>query len=334
MKQKKQVQQTIGVSAVLVALLFLLPLLMVKPFQEELFGMEPEDDTPFVSGEQDGERLLRVLNGDTVEEMDLGNYLVGVVRAEMPASFQPEALKAQAVAARTYTLYKLHNGGNHGETADICTSPACCQAYISEERARENWGRNADQNEKKIEEAVKSTDGQILSYGGQPILAVFHASSAGQTRAAGDVWMNDVPYLQSVSSPEPGDRIPNYHSRKEFTAEEFRTKILAAKPQADLSGPISGWLKNPMTDQAGSVETVSVGGISVKGSTLREILGLRSACFTWEAQGDKLVFFVTGHGHGVGMSQYGADQMAEDGRDYREILAHYYPGTTLQELHP
>ena len=334
MKQKKQVRQSITVSLVLIALLFLLPLGLLKPFRAELFGTEPEDDTPFVSGVLDGDRPLRVLNGDAVEEMDLGTYLVGVVRAEMPASFQPEALKAQAVAARTYTLYKMQNGGNHGDTADICTDFACCQAYISEERARENWGRDADRNEKKIEEAVRATDGQILTYGGQPILAVFHASSAGTTRAAGDVWLNDVPYLQAVSSPEPGDRIPNYHSRKEFTAEEFRGKLLAAKPQAKLEGPVGGWLKNAVADEAGSVETVEVGGVTLKGSTLREILGLRSACFTWEAQGEKLVFFVTGHGHGVGMSQYGADQMAEEGQDYRSILLHYYPGAVLQELTP
>ena len=140
--------------------------------------------------------------------------------------------------------------------------------------------------------------------------------------------------MQAVSSPEPGDRIPNYHSRKEFTAEEFREKLLAAKPQAKLEGPVSGWLKNDVTDEVGSVETIEVGGVTLKGSTLREILGLRSACFTWEAQGEKMVFFVTGHGHGVGMSQYGADRMAEEGQDYRSILLHYYPGAVLQELTP
>ena len=165
---------------------------------------------------------------------------------------------------------------------------------------------------------------------GVPILAVFHSCSAGQTRSSGQVWVSDLPYLQAVSSPEPADSIPNYYSRVEFTAEEFREKVLASYPEADLSGDISGWLQNAVTDTAGSVESVDVGGVSMKGSTLRSVLGLRSACFEWEAADGKLVFFVTGYGHGVGMSQYGANQMAKEGADYRTILTHYYTGVTVE----
>ena len=273
---------------------------------------------------------LRVLNGDAVEEMTLGEYLVGVVRAEMPASFETEALKAQAVAARTYTLYKMQTGGNHGEAADICTDSTCCQAYISEENARNNWGDAADANEAKIESAVRDTDGETILYGGVPILAVFHSCSAGQTRASGEVWVSDLPYLQAVSSPEPADSIPNYYSRAEFTAETFREKVLAAYPEADLSGDMGSWLRNAVTDTAGSVETVEVGGVTLKGTAVRSLLGLRSACFEWEAEDGKLVFYVTGFGHGVGMSQYGADEMAKEGADYREILTHYYTGVTIE----
>ena len=334
MKQKNQVRQSIAVSALLLAALFLLPLAVIVPFRAELFGREtPVDETEgahFVSGELDGETVLKVLNGDQVEEMDLGTYLVGVVRAEMPASFEPEALKAQAVAARTYTLYKMQTGGNHGDTADICTDSTCCQAYISEDRARTNWGEDADAYEQKIDDAVAATDGQAILYGGVPILAVFHSSSAGLTRAAGAVWLNDLPYLQAVESPEAGDTIPNYYSRVEYTAEDFRAKFLAAHPEAELSGAVSGWLKNAVTDTAGSVATLSVGGVTVKGTELRTILGLRSACFEWEVQDGKLVFFVTGYGHGVGMSQYGANQMVKDGADYKEILTHYYTGVTVE----
>ena len=334
MKQKNQVRQSIAVSALLLAALFLLPLAVIAPFRAELFDRQlPVDETegaPFVSGELDGKTVLKVLDGDEVEEMDLGTYLVGVVRAEMPASFEPEALRAQAVAARTYTLYKIQTGGNHGDTADICTDSTCCQAYISEDRARSNWGGDADEYEQKIEDAVTATDGEAILYGGVPILAVFHSSSAGLTRAAGEVWLNDLPYLQAVDSPEAGDAIPNYYSRVEFSAEEFREKFLAVHPSADLSGDMKGWLKNAVTDSAGSVATLSVGGVTVKGTELRTILGLRSACFEWEAQDGRLVFFVTGYGHGVGMSQYGANQMAKEGADYREILTHYYTGVTVE----
>ena len=333
MKRNHPVRQSMAVSGLLLAALFLLPLAVIVPFRAELFDREPPVDetegAPFVSGELDARTTLKVLDGDTVVEMDLGTYLVGVVRAEMPASFHQEALKAQAVAARTYTLHKIQSGGNHGEQADICTDSTCCQAYISEERARANWGGDADDYEAKVETAVKETDGQAILYGGVPILAVFHSSSAGLTRAAGEVWLNDLPYLQAVESPEETDRIPNYYSRVEFTAAECKEKLLAAFPEADLSGPVSGWLQNAVTDSAGSVETVEVGGVAVRGTQLRTILGLRSACFTWEAEGEKLVFYVTGYGHGVGLSQYGAGKMAEEGADYREILTHYYTGATV-----
>ncbi len=338
MRRKNTIRQSVAVSALLLAALFLLPLAVMGPFQTELFSKDGADTSterePFVSGELDAQTVLKVLNGDQVEEMDLGTYLVGVVRAEMPASFEMEALKAQAVAARTYTLYKIQSGGNHGDTADICTDSTCCQAYISEENARNNWGENADAYEQKIEEAVSGTDGQAILYDGQPILAVFHSSSAGLTRRAGEVWQSDLPYLQAVESPEAGDSIPNYYSRVEFTAEEFREAFTTAYPEADLSGDISGWLRDAVVDDAGSVSTVTVGGVTVKGSQLRSILGLRSACFEWEVQDGKLVFFVTGFGHGVGLSQYGANQMAADGADYVEILTHYYTGVSVESYLP
>lgn len=338
MRRTSDIHQSIAVSAVLLVLLFALPLAVMAPFRTALFSGETAvDETegePFVSGELDAKTTLQVLQGDRVEEMDLGTYLVGVVRAEMPASFELEALKAQAVAARTYTLYKIITGGNHSGTADICTDSTCCQAYIAQERAWENWGADAGKNEERIENAVRSTDGETILYGGVPILAVFHSSSAGKTRAAGEVWVSDLPYLQAVSSPENGETIPNYYSRVAFTAEEFKGKVLAAHPEAALSGPVGQWLQNAVTDTAGSVETVEVGGVVMKGAALRGILGLRSACFEWEVQGEKLVFFVTGYGHGVGMSQYGANQMAKDGASCQEILTHYYSGVSVEAYLP
>ena len=318
MKRMTSLRQSVAVSAVLMAILFVLPLTVIVPFRSELFSSEERaaqsQKDPFVPGELDGETVLKVLDGDEVREMTVGEYLVGVVRAEMPASFEEEALKAQAVAARTYTYYKIQTGGNHGDTADICTDSTCCQAYIGEEQARSNWGADADENESKIEAAVRDTDGQVILYGGVPILAVFHSSSAGMTRAAGQVWLNDLPYLQSVTSPEQGNSIPNYYSRAEFTQKQFREKVLAAEPEADLSGPVETWLQNAVTDTAGRVSTVDVGGVTVKDG--------------------KLVFFVTGYGHGVGMSQYGAQQMAKDGADYLEILTHYYTGVTVEAYVP
>ena len=259
--------------------------------------------------------------------MTFSDYLQGVLRAEMPASFAQDALCAQTVAARTYTYYKMQNGGNHGDTADICTDHTCCQAFLGKDRAADNWGKNAERYEAKIENAVSATDGQVMLYGGTPILAVFHSSSAGETWNSGQVWAQDLPYLQSVSSPE-GEGVPNYYSTVELTEAEFREKFLAARPEADLSGPASEWIQDPVTDGV-HVERITIGGVPVSGPSVRSIFGLRSASFTAEAGDGKITFYVTGYGHGVGMSQYGANAMAEAGSTWREILAHYYTGITI-----
>ena len=332
MRRGTEIRQSVAVSILLMLLLFIMPLAVIVPFREELFGREMAvDETeapPFVPGDLDSGLALRVLDGETVREMTLGEYLVGVVRAEMPAPFPREALKAQAVAARTYTLYKINTGGSHGDTADICTDSTCCQAYIAEERARANWGDEADAYEKKVEEAVTGTDGQVMLYGGQPILAVFHSSSAGQTKSAGTVWTEDLPYLRSVASPE-GEEVPNYYSRVEFSTAEFREKFLAACPEADLSGDESRWVGEVKRTEGSNVESITIGGVAVRGSRVRTIFGLRSASFDLEIGGGKAVFYVTGYGHGVGMSQYGANAMAKEGKTWREILLHYYTGVTI-----
>lgn len=173
----------------------------------------------------------------------MGTYLLGVLRAEMPASFEEEALKAQAIAARTYTLYRIRGGGsaNHPD-ADACDDHTCCKAYINAEQAAANWGSMAVYYEEKLARAVSETDGEVILYDGAPILAVFFSSADGSTQGAGDVWMNDLPYLQKVDSPETEELVPNYYSVATFTAAEFKSLILAAKPDADLSGSPEGWI--------------------------------------------------------------------------------------------
>ena len=316
------------VGLLLAALLFALPVFTVTVVRGQRASEQPEEPIHLLPpGEIDSARTLRVLDGDTVTEMSFSDYLQGVLRAEMPASFAQDALRAQAVAARTYTYYKMSSGGNHGDTADICTDHSCCQAFLGKEKAADNWGKNAERYEAKIENAVSATDGQVMLYGGAPILAVFHSSSAGETWNSGEVWAQDLPYLQSVSSPE-GEGVPNYYSTVELTEAEFREKFLAARPEADLSGPASGWIRDPVMDGV-HVESVTIGGVSVSGPSVRSIFGLRSASFTAEAGDGKITFYVTGYGHGVGLSQYGANAMAEAGSTWREILEHYYTGVTI-----
>ena len=300
----------LGVSIVLLCLLFLLPLATVvthvvrREAAEEPAAKEETKIELLPPGETDGSYTIRVLKGDKVETMTMGEYLQGVVRAEMPA------------------------GGNHGDLADICTDHTCCQAYLDKETATKNWGDNAENYEAKVENAVSLTDGQTILYDGVPVLAVFHSSSAGQTKKSGEVWTSDLPYLQSVSSPE-GEGVPNYYSRVEFTFAEFKKLFMAAYPEADLSGRVSGWFGERKVSEDGNVDSVTVGGVSVRGTQMRTIFSLRSTTFETEIQDGKIVFFVTGYGHGVGMSQYGAQQMAKDGSGWKDIITHYYTGVTV-----
>ena len=158
---------------------------------------------------------------------------------------------------------------------------------------------------------------------------LFHSSSAGMTEDAAEVW-SARPYLVSVDSPETAEDVPNYVTSVTVSEAGFAETIHSAYPDIQLSGESAFWLGAVTRDGSGRVETVDVGGVTMKGSTLRSVLGLRSACFEWEAEDGKLIFYVTGYGHGVGMSQYGANQMAKEGADYREILTHYYTGVTVE----
>ena len=269
---------------------------------------------------------ITVLTDGGAVTMDMQEYLVGVVAAEMPASFQEEALKAQAVAARTYAMY-CALGQKHGE-AQVCTDYACCQAWQSDEALRQKWGGDYDAYSQKIRAAVEATAGQYLSYEGQPVFAALHSSSAGATEDCGQVW-NPSPYLVSVSSPETAEDVPNFVSTVDCTPLDFRDTLLYAHPEADFTGEESGWIGEVRLDGSGRVASAVLGGVSMKGTELRQLFGLRSTAFCLEYTGESFRFTVTGYGHGVGMSQYGANVMAREGGTYTGILAHYYPGTVL-----
>ena len=321
--------------------LILIFLLFYVPWQlgdrEKSGGMEDgtgeslPPDGASVTTVYDSSHVLKVLIGDTVQEMDMEVYLRGVLRAEMPASFELEALKAQAVAARTYTVRKMLAGGsaNHPD-ADVCDNINCCKAYKSEADAAQSWGISTAANEAKIRQAVTETDGEMVLYEGEPVLAAFHSSSAGATRNVEDVWQQSLPYLRSVTTPESADTVPNYYSKETFTLTEFKSLFIAQYPTANLSGTPSTWFTNIQQTEYGAVESLQVGGIQVTGGEMRSLLGLRSAAFTISFGEDTVEFSVTGYGHGVGMSQYGANVMAQQGKTYREILTWYYTDTTVE----
>jgi stage II sporulation protein D len=275
---------------------------------------------------------VRVAQEDgTVQSMSMSDYLWRVVAAEMPASFEPEALKAQAVTARTYTRYKMTVSSSNHLDADVCTDSACCQAYLTPEDAAANWGDNAAAYTAKIADAVSSTDGQVILYNGAPIQAVFFSSADGRTENAVEVWGASVPYLTSVTSPE-GDEVPGYHSTVTVTVSDFIAAIQGKYPQADLSGDPSAWFSNTVPTSSGGVETVDVGGITIPGTVLRNLFSLRSVNFTVAATAQDITFSVTGYGHGVGMSQYGANAMAKAGHTWQEIVNWYYTDVTIGTL--
>lgn len=271
----------------------------------------------------DSRTTIAVLTDGAPAAMTMAEYLPRAVAAEMPASFEMEALKAQAVAARTFVLANTRH-----ENADVCTDGGCCVAYLDESVLRERWGGDFAQNMKRVRDAVSATDGLYLTYNGQAIQAAFHASSAGATESSAAIW-SPAPYLVSVPSPESAETVPGLVATARFTADE-----LSAALGLDPSGSPAEWIGDIRLDQAGRVESASVCGAAFSGGQLRSRLGLRSTAFTVEWDGSRFVFTVSGYGHGVGMSQYGAHLYARQGMRFQDILAHYYPGTVLSDYVP
>ncbi len=258
----------------------------------------------------------------TISQVD---YIFGVVAAEMPALYAPEALKAQAVAAYTFAYTK--SLANKDKDYDITTDFTIDQAYISREKARQRWGSSADMYEAKIDNAVKSVIGEIITYNNKPITAVYHAISSGKTEKAEDIWGSRVAYLQSVDSSWD-KKSDNYKSSVTFTIDEVKEKLLVG----DFDGKKSAIIGKAEKTDGGSVKTIKLFGKSFTGAEIRERLDLRSSNFTVKIKDDKMVFTVIGYGHGVGMSQNGADFMAKDGKTYRQILTHYYKGVKIETL--
>ena len=330
---------TAGAGLALTAVLFLLPLLTVRgegggaageTENAPLTATAPEGQTTRAA--RDRGHIVKLLQPDgTVEELTMADYLFGVVAAEMPAAFEEEALKAQACAARTYTVVRQASAHAAHPQADVCTDSGCCQAYVERQAAETRWGISAGTYSAKISQAVADTDGLGILYQGAPIQAVFFSSAPGQTADAVAVWGSQVDYLKSVSSPER-DEVPNYRSQVVLTAEEVRSRVLAAYPGADLSGDPSGWFGQADRDAGGTVRSIPLGGVTLTGGQVRSLFALRSAAFTVAWDGSKFTFSVTGYGHGVGMSQYGANAMAKEGKSFREILTWYYTGTAVEEL--
>ena len=251
------------------------------------------------------------------QTLNLEDYLVGVVLGEMPASFETEALKAQAVVARTYTLKCANAGVKHG-FGTMCADASCCQAYVNPA----DYG-GGEEELSKVRAAVEDTAGEVLTYNGDLIEATYFSCSGGRTEDAVAVWGTDYPYLRSVESP--GEETAAYYTDSVwFSVADFQQKL-----GRELAGSPKSWLGYITYTAGGGVNTIRIGGVDYKGTEIRAMLGLRSTAFTMTADTDGIAVNTKGYGHRVGMSQYGADAMALRGCGYEEILTHYYQGTQL-----
>ena len=320
---------------IILMLIFLMPMLptviskgwVIKlDTPQNYTAQKKEDISPY------DDTAVKVLHNGVVRNIPLFEYICGVVSSEMPATYETEALKAQAVAACSYTVYKTeaqknspglfpeHNG------AYLCTDPTHCKAYADADKRKEMWGENYESYNAKTEAAVSEVLGYILTYDGEPANAVFHAISSGKTENAEDVWGSPIPYLVSVDSSQ------------DINSEGYETVITVEK--SVFSEKISPYLQNgadtltlgeTLRSGAGSVKSIVICGESFTGAKIREIFGLRSSNFSITEGENEITFTVKGYGHGVGMSQNGANEMAKAGADYKEILSKYYSGTVLEK---
>lgn len=269
--------------------------------------------------------IIRLLHNETgeVEELEFDTYLYGVVSGEMPASYEFEALRAQAVVARTYTIYKIAHGSKH-ENADICDSSLCCQAWISKENRLARWEEEKrEEYWSKIVKSVDSTSGRYITYEGEPINSFFHSNSGGKTELPINVWGGSYPYLQVVETA--GEEAYNgFSSEIEISKDELIQKMLEKKSDFQINFEETECIKILELTESGRVKSVKFGNIHLSGVEARQVFGLKSTKFEVFLEGDKIKFKVVGYGHGVGLSQTGSDALAKQGKTYEEIIKHYY----------
>ncbi len=277
--------------------------------------------------------ILSIFNTETktVEQVPLEEFVLGSVASEMPITWPDEALKAQAVASRSYALAraKLNDGSDPAlQGAAFSANPKQHLGFVRTEQMKQMWGADFDKNYARLKALVESTAGTTLQYNGQTALACYHAISAGHTEASKNVWTTALPYLEGIDSPLDLTS-PDYTVSTEMSSQDVYYALQIAFPDLQLVGDPSTWFGTPVLTPAGYIQSIPVGTTQMKGTDVRAALNLRSACFTVSYSDGMFTFTTKGYGHGVGMSQYGAYTMALTGKTYDGILAAYYPQTTL-----
>lgn len=309
--------------------ILVVPMLVVNPEKSVNPASKTTQQTDNATTQQNTESnstisVFRSLESKT-EEISLFEYVCGSVAAEMPLAYNEEAIKAQAVACYTNAIRQKQLGNT--KNGDISDDTATHQGYIDARQRKEKWGDSFEKYEKKLQDAVKAVEGEALYYDNKPCVAAFCAISNGKTEDAEYIWGTAVPYLVSVDSK--GDKLsPTYASTVSFTKDEF-LKIIEENGASIKDSDIASSVKVTEKSDTGTVLKVTVGSKSFTGEEIRKMFSLRSPTFTIKATKNAVTFSVSGYGHGIGMSQYGANYFAEKGYDYKEILEHYYTGAEI-----
>ena len=276
-------------------------------------------------------KLLHKKTGE-IEEVPIDTYLYSVVSAEMPADFELEALKAQAVVARTYTIYKIKNKKH--DNSDICDDSTCCQAWISKENRLSKWEESKrESNWQKIEQCVNETKGKIITYKNEPINAFFHSNSGGKTEIPVNVWGGgtNLPYLKSVETAgEEG--YSQYNSEVDLSRDELLNKLKEKYQDIQIDFNNDDDIKIIESTESNRVKTIKFGNHEISGVEARSLLGLKSTNFEIIKENERIKFIVKGYGHGVGMSQTGADTMAKEGKNYEDIIHHFYTDVEIKDI--
>lgn len=320
----------IFLTAGLVALILIIPTLIVVPFTDdstaESISKETKGDVKKAAkkseeGLKENSMSVAVMRNQTkeIENIPLETYVARVVANEMPAEFETEALKAQALAARTYVVYQLSN--KDGSDSYV-TDTEQDQVYRNDTELRKIMGKDYDKKMSKIKKAVAASKGKILTYKDKPIFPAFFSTSNGYTENSEDYWSNKLPYLRSVKSPWD-ESSPKFMDQKTMAVKDVGTVLGITLPN---SGNIP--IKISRTDSH-RVKKVNLADHSLSGKEVREKLSLRSSDFTVKQKNDYLIFTTKGFGHGIGMSQYGANGMAKEGKNYKEIVKYYYKGVDI-----
>jgi len=342
---KRRVPTAILAMAGLLALALLLPVLVVLlrhqptslPTPRQPIVV-PSPSIPSVA-EEEPQVSVYLSNLGQIETLSLEDYVMGVVAAEMPAQFESGALTAQAIAARTFIVQRLFANDKSGvpiEGADV-TDTVAHQAYISKEILEKEWKNNGKSTDlAKLQRAVQDSRNIIMTYKGKPITASFFSTSNGYTENSEDYWKTSIPYLRSVSSPWDKTIAPGYKETLTISKKQFLSDLglsnIAIPTMKNASSSLNSLIHILSTTEGHRIKELKIGGVIFSGREVREKLGLRSSQFSWVDSGDDIVFTTYGYGHGVGMSQWGANGMAKEGYTASQILKHYYTGIDFQQV--